>query len=98
MEKIDLGGGKTFNSWDSEVELFARRAEGVALARKHFPGDEFSVWGRRCINLAQHISTDRWEYCKTLKKDELVRVVEHMIRLGFPADNPVDERLKQPAH
>jgi hypothetical protein len=80
--------------WDSPEELQQRREEGVELARRHFSGEEFEKWGRRCINLAQHVSTDRWEHAKKLDKETLMHTIFHMMMLGFPADEPVGKCLK----
>lgn len=87
------------NIWNNVEELRARQEEGRELARKHFASakpEEFKKWENRFIHAAQGLSDDYWAALKRMERRMLIGVVDNMVMLGAPWDEPFDVCVSEP--
>lgn len=71
----------------SRAEFKRRLGEGTKLAGKLFPGEK--KWLTRLQSVSITTSGSLWSMFQTWPKEQVMKVVEEMIRLGAPLDDPL---------
>jgi hypothetical protein len=73
----------------TKKDFIRRLDEAANLTKRLFGTDELEKWGTRLQSVSICISDKNWAKIQTLPKEELMEVIEGMIKAGAPLDDPL---------